>query len=135
MEGQARFLRGEAYLRKGDHDMALANLRAASTLMPDDPDVKAMLALAVWRAPGDSALKAEQARRYLAEALGRCPTCARAYRVFGEIYAGRGEIEQAIRCYAKVQQLIPGDVDAAREMKRLEKKRSRPGILSLFRKG
>ncbi len=26
MEGKARFLRGEAYLRKGDHDMALANL-------------------------------------------------------------------------------------------------------------
>jgi tetratricopeptide (TPR) repeat protein len=135
MEGQARFLRGEAYLRKGDFDMALANLRAASTLMPDDPDVKAMLALAVWRAPGDPALKAEQARRHLAEALGRCPTCARAYRVFGEIYAGRGEIEQAIRCFAKVLQLVPDDVDAAREMKRLEKKRSRPGILSLFRKG
>ena len=102
--------------------------------MPDDPDVKAMLAMALWRAPGDPAIKAEHARRLLAESLGRCPTCARAYRAFGEIYAGRGEIEQAIRCFAKVVQLVPDDIEAAREIKRLEKKRSRPGILSLFRK-
>jgi hypothetical protein len=134
LEGRARFLRGEAYLRKGDLEMALTNLRAAATLAPDDPDVKAMLALAVWRAPGDEAVRAEQARRLLADALGRSPSCARAYRVFGEIYAAQALWEQAIRCYAKVVQLVPDDVEAAREMKRLEKKRARPSIFSLFKK-
>jgi cytochrome c-type biogenesis protein CcmH/NrfG len=135
LEASARFLRGEAYLRKGDVEMALANLKAAANLQPDDPDVLAMLALATWRdlrEPETS--RSVRARRLLAHAVGLAPRCARAYRVFGTVYGEQGEIDQAIRCFAKVIELVPGDVEAARELKRLDKRRHRPSLLSLFRR-
>jgi tetratricopeptide (TPR) repeat protein len=135
LEASARFLRGEAYLRKGDVEMALANLKAAANLQPDDPDVLATLALATWRdhrEPEES--RSIRARRLLAHAVGLAPRCSRAYRVFGTVYGEQGEVDQAIRCFAKVIELVPGDVEASRELKRLDKRRHRPSLLSLFRR-
>jgi tetratricopeptide (TPR) repeat protein len=133
LEGKARFLRGEAFLRKGEHELALANLKAAAQLLPRDPDVRALLALAVWRGKNeDQRARAAHARRLLAEALGLAPTCARAYRVFGVLYAELGEVEQAIRCYARVLELLPDDVEAAREREKLERRRG--GLRTLFRR-
>jgi tetratricopeptide (TPR) repeat protein len=133
-EAYARISRGEAYLAKGEIEMALANLRAASTLLPNDADVKALLALATWRNRSlATAIRASKARALLSEAVAVKPTCARAYRVFGLLYAEQGQLEHAIRCYTKVRELVPGDVEAAREVSRLEKKRSR-SLRGLFRR-
>jgi len=121
LEGKARFLRGEAYLRRGDLKMALANLIAAEALLPIDPDVKAMLALAVWRSPSlDAKTRADRAHKLLADALARAPACVRAYRASGEIYAAQKQLEQAVRCYAKVLELVPGDREALRALTRLQ---------------
>jgi hypothetical protein len=135
LEGRTRFLRGEAYLRRGDVEMALCNLKAAHSLLPDDPDIEAMLAAAVWRDPStDEAARDARARRHLAAALKRCPTCARALRVLGQIHADKGELDQAIRCWGKVCILCPDDTDTAHQLKRLEKKRGNRAMLGIWRR-
>src|SRR5262249_33247944 len=98
-------------------------------------DVLSMLALATWRDLREPETERSlRARRLLAHAVGLAPRCARAYRAFGTVYGDQGETDQAIRCFAKVLELVPGDVEAAREGKRLEKRRQRPSLLSLFRR-
>jgi tetratricopeptide (TPR) repeat protein len=134
-EARARFLRGDSFLQKGDIYLAIANLRAAMALAPDDPDIRALLALATWRDTElPESVRAQKARQLLIETIGKCPSCAQAYRVYATIYAEQGHIDQAIRAYGRVLQLVPADPVAMREIKRLERKRQRVGILDLFRK-
>jgi Tfp pilus assembly protein PilF len=134
-EVRTRFARGESYLRSGAIEQAIANLKAALSLRPDDPDIKSMMALAVWRdASVDEERRGSRARALLAEVLAYWPSCPQAYRVFGHIYAERGQTENAIRCFSRVLELVPDDLETAREVQRLERKRDRRSLLNLFRK-
>jgi tetratricopeptide (TPR) repeat protein len=138
LEGEIAYQKGCVLLRRKDWAPALAELRRAVTLNPDEAEHYALLAWAVWQASQDKAKAAAEAKPMLQKAISLQPRCHHAHFYLGEILMAESTLPQALASYQRVLTLDPDNVDAQRAVRlinlRLEKETKKGGLFDRFRK-
>jgi len=139
LEGEIAYQKGLVLLRRKDWLPALAELRRAVSLNPDEAEHHALLAWAIWQAATDKVKAAADAKPMLQKALGLQPRCHHAHFYLGEILMAEGALPQALGNYQRVLVHDPDNVDAQRAVRlinlRLEKDSKKGGgLFDRFRK-
>ncbi|MBI5481544.1 MAG: DnaJ domain-containing protein, partial [Deltaproteobacteria bacterium] len=138
LEGEIAYQKGCVLLRRKDWAPALAELRRALTLNPDEAEHHALLAWASWQASPDKAAAAAAAKPMLQKAISLQSRCHHAHFYLGEILMAENGLPQALASYQRVLSLDPDNVDAQRAVRlislRLEKEAKKGGLFDRFRK-
>jgi tetratricopeptide (TPR) repeat protein len=138
LEGEIAYQKGCVLLRRKDWTPALAELRRAVTLNPDEAEHYALLAWGIWQASSDKVKAAAEAKPMLQKALSLQSRCHHAHFYLGEILMAENALTPALASYQRVLTLDPDNVDAQRAVRlinlRLEKDAKKGGLFDRFRK-
>jgi tetratricopeptide (TPR) repeat protein len=138
LEGEVAYQKGCVLLRRKDWAPALAELRRALTLNPDEAEHHALLAWAVWQASPDKVKAAAAAKPMLQKAVSLQARSHHAHFYLAEILMAENALAPALASYQRVLMLDPDNVDAQRAVRlinlRLEKDAKKGGLFDRFRK-
>ena len=112
--------RGQQALRADQPAQAVAELRRAVELAPEDVDFAAMLGWATFCAASDKARVVAQTRRALERAIHRSANPAIARFYLGRVERMLGRDQLALHHFREVMALVPNHAEAASEIRILE---------------
>jgi curved DNA-binding protein CbpA len=126
MEAEATFLKGEVFLRRGDHAKAIECFAAASKANPGEPQYRAYWAWARFENPhGRKETVVREAQRIIAEVVAAQPRFARGHYWLGQIWKFLNEPDRAERAFREAVNQDKDFLEASREMRLLEMRRTR----------
>ena len=128
IEAEATFLKGEAFLKRGDYDKAIECFAAASKSNPGEPQFRAYWAWARFDNPrARKEAVAHEVQRIIADAVAAQPRFARGHYWLGQVYKFLSEPDRAERAFREAVNQDKDFIEAIREMRLLEMRRSRAG--------
>ena len=126
IDAETTFLKGEVFLRRGDHEKAIECFAAASKANPGEPQYRAYWAWARFENPrGRKEAVVREAQRIIADAVAVQPRFARGHYWLGQIWKFLNEPERAERAFREAANQDKDFLDATREMRLLEMRRAR----------
>jgi hypothetical protein len=130
LEAENMFLKGEVFLKKGEHDKAVECFASASQANPAEPQYRAYLA---WARFDDAHARKEalvrDTLRTLEEVLRERPKFVRGFYWVGLLWKFLNEVDKSERAFREVVALDTSFIDAGRELRLIEmrKTKSKPG--------
>jgi curved DNA-binding protein CbpA len=146
IDAETTFLKGEVFLRRGDHEKAIECFAAASKANPGEPQYRAYWAWARFENPrGRKEAVVREVQRIIADVVSAQPRFARGHYWLGQIWKFLNEPDRAERAFREAASQDKDFLDASREMRLLRRVRAsatrkspdppRGGIMSrLFKK-
>lgn len=122
IEGEGAFQRGEAALRTGQLELAIAELGRAVELNPDEGDYRAALAWARFCAAPDKAAVEAPTRAALEQAIAASPNAISARFLLGRVERILGRDADALRHFQDVLRRAPHHQEAASEARLIEQR-------------
>lgn len=107
--------KAEVLIRKRDIDGAIALLRQAYELSPEDPAVPAALAWALFQQPGDQHLS--EMKSAIDRSLDLHEGSDRAHYIHGLVLRRMGREREAVTAFARATEINPRNVEAMREVR------------------
>jgi curved DNA-binding protein CbpA len=126
IEGEGAFQRGEAALRGGQLELAIAELARAIELNPDEGDYRAALAWARFCAVPDKQVIEAQTRAALEQAIAASPNAISARFLLGRVERILGRDADALRHFQDVLRRAPQHQEAASEARLIEQRLAGP---------
>jgi tetratricopeptide (TPR) repeat protein len=128
LEAETIFLKGEVFLKKGDYAQAIEHFTAACKANPGEPQFRAYLAWARFDNPkGRKEAVVREVQRAIAEVVTIQPRFARGHYWLGQIWKFLNEPARAEQAFREAVKHDPELIDATRELRLFEMRRSRPG--------
>jgi tetratricopeptide (TPR) repeat protein len=147
LDAETTFIKGEVYLKKGDHARAIECFTAAIKGNPNEPQYKAYLA---WARFDDPRARKEtlvrDVQRTIQEVVQQQPRFARGHFWLGQLWKFLNEPSRAEHAFAEAVNLDKDFIEAGRELRLLEMRRRKgtpvgksdekaPGLMNrLFKK-
>jgi curved DNA-binding protein CbpA len=135
LEAEMAFRRGEILLRKNDFLGAIRELEQSVAMNPQEGE---HLAYLTWARVCAGQTTHADAKRLLNEAVRLSPKCARAYYYLGACLKEDKDVDRAYNMFKKANELDPRMLDAEREIRlinmRRSKEKSSGGFFDRFRK-
>jgi tetratricopeptide (TPR) repeat protein len=129
LEAATNFQKAEFYLKKNDLKEAEAHCRKARETDPQAPEYLAMLAWLEALKLENQNPEATQARiRMLDQAIAQNGKLERAYFYRGLLYKRLGDMRNAVRDFKSSAELNPRNLDAVREVRLYEMRRSKGSV-------
>jgi tetratricopeptide (TPR) repeat protein len=125
LSSEEHFRQGEMALRRQQFPQALEEFKKALDLNPEEGEHHAMFAWAHWCVTADKDKIVGEVKKAFSKALELNPKCVAAFFYLGQIYKHVGDLDRAYNHFAKVLQLQDSHVDARRELRVLEMRRSK----------
>ena len=126
LDAETSFLKGEVLLRRGDHAKAIECFAAASKANPSEPQYRAYWAWARFDNPrGRKEAVVREAQRIIADVVAAQPRFARGHYWLGQIWKFLNEPDRAERAFREAVNQDKDLLDATREMRLLEMRRTR----------
>ena len=128
VEAETTFIRGEVFLKKGDHSKAIECFTAASRANPSEPQFRAYLAWARFDNPKsrkESVVR--EVQRIIADVVSVQPKFARGHYWLGLIWKFLNEPDRAERCFREAVEHDKEFIEATRELRLCEMRRQRGG--------
>jgi tetratricopeptide (TPR) repeat protein len=126
LEAENSFLKGEVFLKKGDHAKAVEAFTWACKGNPEEPQYRAYLAWARFEDP--RARKEAIVRESLKTVEGvlkERPTFARGYYWLGQLWKFLNEATRAEQAFREAVQIEPTFIEASRELRLIEMRKSK----------
>lgn len=126
-EAENMFLKGEVFLKKGDHAKAVECFASASQGNPGEPQYRAYLAWARFDDP--HARKEALVRdtlKTIDEVIRERPKFVRGFFWLGLLWKFLNEIDKAERAFREAVTLDTSFIDASRELRLIEMRKSKP---------
>jgi curved DNA-binding protein CbpA len=124
LEAENTFLKGEVFLRRGDHAKAIECFTAASKGSPDEPQYKAYLA---WARFDDPRSRKEaivrEVQRIIEDTVKQQPRFARGHFWLGQIWKFLNEPDRAESAFREAATQDREFIEASRELRLLEMRR------------
>jgi curved DNA-binding protein CbpA len=128
MQAEATFVKGEVFLKRGDYDKAIEHFAAASKANPAEPQFRAYWAWARFDNPRErKETVVREVQRIIADAVAAQPRFARGHYWLGQIYKYLNEPDRAERAFREAVNQDGDFIEASREMRLLEMRRTRGG--------
>jgi curved DNA-binding protein CbpA len=128
MQAEATFVKGEVFLKRGDYDKAIEHFAAASKANPAEPQFRAYWAWARFENPHErKEAVVREVQRIIADAVAAQPRFARGHYWIGQIYKYLNEPDRAERAFREAVNQDGDFIEASREMRLLEMRRTRGG--------
>jgi curved DNA-binding protein CbpA len=128
MQAEATFVKGEVFLKRGDYDKAIEHFAAASKANPSEPQFRAYWAWARFENPRErKETVVREVQRIIADAVAAQPRFARGHYWLGEIHKFLNEPDRAERAFREAVNQDANFIEASREMRLLEMRRTRGG--------
>jgi curved DNA-binding protein CbpA len=129
MQAEATFVKGEVFLKRGDYDKAIEHFAAASKANPAEPQFRAYWAWARFDNPRErKETVVREVQRIIADAVTAQPRFARGHYWLGQIYKYLNEPDRAERAFREAVNQDGDFIEASREMRLLEMRRTRSGM-------
>jgi curved DNA-binding protein CbpA len=128
IEAETTFLRGEVFLKRGEHAKAIECFAAASKANPGEPQYRAYWAWARFEQPGGrKEAVVREVQRIIADVVAAQPRFARGHFWLGQIWSFLNEPVRAESAFREAVNQDKHFFEAAREMRLLEMRRTRKG--------
>ena len=128
LQAEATFVKGEVFLKRGEHDKAIELFAAASKANPSEPQFRAYWAWARFDNPRErKEAVVREVQRIIGDAVTAQPRFARGHYWLGEIYKFLNEPDRAERAFREAVNQDHDFIEASREMRLLEMRRTRGG--------
>jgi curved DNA-binding protein CbpA len=128
MQAEATFVKGEVFLKRGDYDKAIEHFAAAAKANPAEPQFRAYWAWARFENPRErKEAVVREVQRIIADAVAAQPRFARGHYWLGQIYKYLNEPDRAERAFRDAVNQDGDFIEASREMRLLEMRRTRGG--------
>ena len=126
VDAETTFLKGEVFLRRGDHEKAIECFAASSKANPGEPQYRAFWAWARFENPrGRKEAVVREVQRIIADVVTARPRFARGHYWLGQIWKFLNEPDRAERAFREAVNQDKDFLDASREMRLLEMRRTR----------
>ena len=126
IDAETSFLKGEVFLRRGDHEKAIECFAAASKANPGEPQYRAYWAWARFDNPhGRKEAVVREVQRIIADVVAAQPRFARGHYWLGQMWKFLNEPDRAERAFREAASQDKDFLDASREMRLLEMRRTR----------
>jgi curved DNA-binding protein CbpA len=125
LEAEEHFRLGEMALRRSQFTQALDEFRQALELNPEESEHHAMYAWAMWMTAPDKDRALAPVKQVFARALELNNRCVPAYFYLGHIYNYQQDYPRALAQFQRALELRPHWVDAEREIRLIEMRRSK----------
>jgi len=126
IDAETSFLKGEVFLRRGDHEKAIECFAAASKANPGEPQYRAYWAWARFDNPhGRKEAVVREVQRMIADVVAAQPRFARGHYWLGQMWKFLNEPDRAERAFREAASQDKDFLDASREMRLLEMRRTR----------
>ena len=126
IDAETSFRKGEVFLRRGDHEKAIECFAAASKANPGEPQYRAYWAWARFDNPhGRKEAVVREVQRIIADVVAAQPRFARGHYWLGQMWKFLNEPDRAERAFREAASQDKDFLDASREMRLLEMRRTR----------
>jgi tetratricopeptide (TPR) repeat protein len=128
VEAESSFLKGEVFLKKGDYAKAIEFFTAACQANPNEPQYRAYLAWARFENPKsrkESVVR--EVQKIITDAVAAQPRFARGHFWLGQIWKFLNQPVRAERCFREAVNQDQDFIEASRELRLLEMRRTRGG--------
>jgi tetratricopeptide (TPR) repeat protein len=127
LEAESHFLKGEAFLKKGEHAEAVQCFARATQGNPREPQYRAFLAWARFASLGDGKdAVARETLKVLEAVLRERPRFARGHYWVGLLWQRLGDVGRAEQAFRAAVAVDRDFIDASRELRLIELRRHRP---------
>jgi tetratricopeptide (TPR) repeat protein len=127
LEAENLFLRGEIFLKKGDHARAIEVFTLASKGNPEEPQYRAYLAWARFDDPrARKEVLVRDTLKVLEGVLRERPTFARGHYWVGQLWKFLNEGGRAEHAFREAVRIDPAFIEASRELRLIEMRKSKP---------
>jgi hypothetical protein len=128
LEAEKSFQKGEAYLKKGDYTRAMEGFAEAVKINPAEAQYRAYLAWARFDDPrARKELVARESLSVIQQATVEQPRFARGFFWIGQIWKHLNDPGQAERAFREAATVDKGFLEAEREVRLLEMRRTKAG--------
>jgi curved DNA-binding protein CbpA len=128
VDAETTFLKGEVFLKKGDHAKAIECFTAACQANPGEPQYQAYLAWARFENPRSrKEAVVREVQKIITDAVTTQPRFARGHYWLGQIWKFLNEPDRAERTFREAVNQDKDFIEASRELRLLEMRRSRGG--------
>jgi tetratricopeptide (TPR) repeat protein len=128
LQAERAFLEGEAFLKKGEHVKAVECFTLATRGNPSEPQYRAHLAWARFQDPRASKEGiARETLKIIEAVLRERPRFARGHYWVGLLWKLLGDARRAEQSFREAVAIDSSFIDASRELRLSELRRSRPG--------
>jgi hypothetical protein len=125
-EAENMFLRGEVFLKKGEHGKAIECFTSACQGNPGEPQYRAYLAWARFDDPrARKEILVRETLKNLEEVLRDRPKFVRGFYWVGLLWKFLNEIDKAERAFREAVSLDTSFIDASRELRLIEMRKSK----------
>ncbi len=127
-QAETSFMKGEVFLRKGDHAKAIECFTAACKANPSEPQFRAYLAWARFDNPkGRKESLVREVQRIIQDVVAVQPKFAYGHYWLGLIWKFLNEPDRAERCFREAVEQDKEFIEATRELRLCEMRRQRGG--------
>jgi hypothetical protein len=128
LEAENMFLKGEVFLKKGEHAKAVESFASANLGNPGEPQYRAYLAWARFDDPhARKEALARETLKTMEEVLRERPRFVRGFFWVGLLWKFLNEADKAERAFREAVTLDTSFIDAGRELRLIEMRKSKPG--------
>lgn len=126
LEAENLFLKGEVFLKKGDHGKAIESFAAAVRSNPSEPQYRAYLAWARFDDPhARKEAISRETLKSLVEVVRERPKFARGFYWVGLLWKFLNEPDKAAQGFREAVVLEPSFIEASRELRLIEMRKSK----------
>jgi molecular chaperone DnaJ len=128
LEAENLFLKGEVFLKKGDHAKAIEAFTTAIRGNAEEPQYRAYLAWARFEDPrARKEVIVRETLKTLEGVLKDRPRFARGFYWVGQLWKFLNEVPRAEQAFHEAVQIDPSFIEASRELRLIEMRKSKPG--------
>jgi tetratricopeptide (TPR) repeat protein len=125
LSAEEHFRKGEMALRRQMFPMAVEEFGEAVELNPEEGEHHAMLAWSVWCNANEKEAVFNEVKKGMHKAVELNPKCVAAFFFLGQVYKHMNDMDRAYNSFQKTLNLQPGHVDAEREIRLIEMRKSK----------
>jgi tetratricopeptide (TPR) repeat protein len=127
LEAENTFLKGEVFLKKGEHAKAIESFAAASQANPSEPQYRAYLAWARFDDPrARKEVLVRETLKTLEEVVSERPKFVRGFYWIGLLWKFLNEPSKAEKAFREVVTLDASFIEASRELRLIDMRKSKP---------
>jgi tetratricopeptide (TPR) repeat protein len=127
LEAENTFLKGEVFLKKGEHAKAIESFAAASQANPSEPQYRAYLAWARFDDPrARKEVLVRETLKTLEEVVSEQPKFVRGFYWIGLLWKFLNETGKAEKAFRAVVTLDASFIEASRELRLIDMRKTKP---------
>jgi CheY-like chemotaxis protein len=129
LEAEVEFQKGEAHLRSRSYQAALLCFGNALERKPQEGEYIAHYGWCLYLIHPDETAMVEEAIEHVKRGLKLARDHDKPYLFLGRLYKATGKVEAAERMFARAVELRPESVEALRELRLINMRRSKQGLI------